>query len=36
MYTQGLDQAGKDKQAFAETAESLKAFQDRVDAEEKI
>jgi len=36
MYTQGLDQAGKDKQAFAETAESLKAFQERVDAEEKI
>jgi ring-1,2-phenylacetyl-CoA epoxidase subunit PaaA len=36
MYTQGLDQAGKDKQAFAETAESLKAFQERIDAEEKI
>ena len=36
MYTQGLDQAGKDKQAVAETAESLDAFQVRVDAEEKI
>jgi len=36
MYTQGLDQAGKDKQAVAEAADSLKAFQARVDAEEKI
>ena len=36
MYTQGLDQAGKDKHALAETAESLKAFQERIDAEEKI
>jgi len=36
MYTQGLDQAGKDKQAVAETAELLQAFQERVDAEEKI
>jgi ring-1,2-phenylacetyl-CoA epoxidase subunit PaaA len=36
MYTQGLDQAGKDKQAVAETAESLAAFQVRIDAEEKI
>jgi ring-1,2-phenylacetyl-CoA epoxidase subunit PaaA len=36
MYTQGLDQAGKDKEALAETAESLKAFQERIDAEEKI
>jgi ring-1,2-phenylacetyl-CoA epoxidase subunit PaaA len=36
MYTQGLDQAGKDKQSVAEAADSLKAFQARVDAEEKI
>lgn len=41
MYTQGLDQAGKDrsdkKQAAAtETAGQLDAFQKRVDAEEKI
>ena len=36
MYTQGLDQAGKEKQATAETAENLQAFQQRVDAEEKI
>ena len=36
MYTQGLDQAGKDKQAVAENADSLNAFQKRVDAEEKI
>jgi len=36
MYTQGLDQAGKDKQAIAEPADSLKAFQKRIDAEEKI
>jgi ring-1,2-phenylacetyl-CoA epoxidase subunit PaaA len=36
MYTQGLDQAGKDKQEVAETADSLDAFQKRIDAEEKI
>jgi ring-1,2-phenylacetyl-CoA epoxidase subunit PaaA len=36
MYTQGLDQAGKDKQEVAETADSLDAFQNRIDAEEKI
>ncbi len=36
MYTQGLDQAGKDKQSSVETAEQLEAFQKRVDAEEKI
>jgi ring-1,2-phenylacetyl-CoA epoxidase subunit PaaA len=36
MYTQGLDQAEKGKQAIAETVDSLKAFQVRVDAEEKI
>jgi len=36
MYTQGLDQAGNEKQATTETAELLDAFQRRVDAEEKI
>ena len=36
MYTQGLDQAGKDKQAVVESDENLDAFQQRVDAEEKI
>jgi ring-1,2-phenylacetyl-CoA epoxidase subunit PaaA len=36
MYTQGLDQAGKDKQATGESPENLEAFQQRVDAEEKI
>lgn len=36
MYTQGLDQAGNDKQSGVETAEQLAAFQKRVDAEEKI
>jgi ring-1,2-phenylacetyl-CoA epoxidase subunit PaaA len=36
MYTQGLDQAGKDKQEIAETADLLDAFQARIDAEEKI
>jgi len=36
MYTQGLDQAGKDKQVIAESEDSLEAFQDRIDAEEKI
>ncbi len=36
MYTQGLDQAGKDKQAAVESADKLDAFQQRVDAEEKI
>ena len=36
MYTQGLDQGGKEKRASADTAEQLAAFQKRVDAEEKI
>ena len=36
MYTQGLDQAGKDKQAAVESPDRLDAFQQRVDAEEKI
>ncbi len=36
MYTQGLDQAGKEKQASSETPEQLTAFQKRIDAEEKI
>ncbi len=36
MYTQGLDQAGKDRRVAAETEELLNAFQKRVDAEEKI
>ena len=36
MYTQGLDQAGKDKQQGAEAENLLKAFQERIDAEEKI
>jgi len=36
MYTQGLDQAGHDQEAGAETPENLEAFQKRVDAEEKI
>jgi ring-1,2-phenylacetyl-CoA epoxidase subunit PaaA len=36
MYTQGLDQAGTDKQAGIETAEQLAAFQKRIDAEVKI
>ena len=36
MYTQGLDQAGKEQQTVAETEENLRAFQQRVDAEEKI
>lgn len=36
MYTQGLDQAGKEKQASADTADQLAAFQKRIDAEEKI
>jgi len=36
MYTQGLDQAGNERQAVVETADSLKAFQDRIDREEKI
>ena len=36
MYTQGLDQAGKDKQASVESPDKLDAFQQRVDAEEKI
>jgi len=36
MYTQGLDQAGKDKQQGVEAENLLKAFQERIDAEEKI
>lgn len=36
MYTQGLDQAGQEKQASVETPEHLAAFQKRIDAEEKI
>ena len=36
MYTQGLDQAGKDQEAGAETPEHLEAFEKRVAAEEKI
>jgi len=36
MYTQGLDQAGKEKQAVTDTPEQLEAFQKRIDAEEKI
>ena len=36
MYTQGLDQKGKDHGPAAETPEQLAAFQQRVDAEEKI
>ena len=38
MYTQGLDQAGKDAtgERGEETAEQLDAFQARIDAEEKI
>jgi len=38
MYTQGLDQAGKNEAGNKdqETAERLKAFQARIDAEEKI
>ena len=36
MYTQGLDQAGKEKQTAIDTPEQLEAFQKRIDAEEKI
>lgn len=36
MYTQGLDQAGKEKQSAIDTPEQLQAFQKRIDAEEKI
>ena len=36
MYTQGLDQAGTDEQVAVETDELLSAFQERIDAEEKI
>ncbi len=38
MYTQGLDQQGKDPQGLrtGESAERLAAFQTRIDAEEKI
>ena len=36
MYTQGLDQAGKEIKASADTPDQLAAFQKRIDAEEKI
>ena len=38
MYTQGLDQKGQpaDKGEALESAENLAAFQERIDAEEKI
>ncbi len=38
MYTQGLDQQGKEPQGLqtGESAERLAAFQTRIDAEEKI
>ncbi len=36
MYTQGLDQADKQQRSVAETEEMLAAFQQRIDAEEKI
>jgi len=36
MYTQGLDQAGKEKQSAIDTPEQMDAFQKRIDAEEKI
>jgi len=36
MYTQSLDQGGKEKQAATDTPEQMEAFQKRVDAEEKI
>ena len=36
MYTQGLDQAGKNDLAGGETKAQLDAFQARIDAEEKI
>ena len=36
MYTQGLDQAGKDRPVAVETAEMLETFQQRIDAEDKI
>ncbi len=36
MYTQGLDQAGKDRQAPVEAPEQLAAFQQRIEKEEKI
>ena len=36
MYTQGLDQAGKEKQSAIDTPEQMEAFQRRIDAEEKI
>jgi len=36
MYTQGLDQADKEKQPGADTPAQLAAFQKRIDAEEKI
>ncbi len=36
MYTQGLDQAGKEIKASDGTPEQLAAFQKRIDAEEKI
>ncbi len=36
MYTQGLDQKGKNEDGAAESAEQIAAFQARIDAEEKI
>jgi ring-1,2-phenylacetyl-CoA epoxidase subunit PaaA len=36
MYTQGLDQGGTEQTALAETDEKMAAFQQRIDAEEKI
>ncbi len=36
MYTQGLDQKGKNEDSPAESAEQIAAFQARIDAEEKI
>ena len=36
MYTQGLDQAGRNEAAAEETPEQLAAFQARIDAEDKI
>jgi len=36
MYTQGLDQGGAEQTALSETDEKMAAFQQRIDAEEKI
>jgi ring-1,2-phenylacetyl-CoA epoxidase subunit PaaA len=36
MYTQGLDQGGAEQTALTETDEKMAAFQQRIDAEEKI